>query len=178
MNKLILLFSVMLISASLMAQGPGYMNLTTFGILAGTSSDEKPAALSILSEHNYFLSKNLSAGIITGIEQLNENLLPAAANLKIFFPAGACNFFISGQGGYSISLEKPKIEGISKAKGGFMAGIETGILIRVNSGSSVVIGLGYRHNKLNYELEDWWIGDYKRKITLNRFSIRLGIAIY
>lgn len=154
------------------------MNLTTFGVLAGTSSDEKGAPLSILSEHNYRFGRILSLGAITGIEQLNENLMPVALNLKIFLSSGACELFVAGLGGYSISLEKPSMEGIKKATGGIMAGAETGLLIRVNGISSIVLALGYRYNELNYKLQDWWLSDYERKISYNRFSLRIGIALY
>jgi hypothetical protein len=178
MNKILLFVSVLLIPPAVMAQNTGYMNITSFGVLAGTSADEKPAPLSILTEHNYLFNKKFSLGVMTGIEQLNENLMPAALNLKVFLPTGTCDFFIAGLGGYSISLEKPNTEGIKKAGGGLMAGAETGLCIRVNNGSSIVIALGYRYNELNYDLDNWWIGKYKRKITFNRIAIRMGIAIY
>jgi len=178
MHKLFFLLSFLLIPSAVMAQNRGYMSILSFGILAGTSADENPAPLSVITEHHYRFNKNISLGGMTGIEQINENTLPAAVNLKLFVPAGACDFFISGLGGYSLSLEKPKVVGIQKATGGFMAGAEIGLFIRVNGGSSVVIALGYRYNELNYKLEDWWIGNYERKITYNRFAIRIGIAIY
>jgi hypothetical protein len=178
MNKVFLCLSFLLISSAVMAQNHGYMSILSFGILAGTSADENPAPLSVLTEHHYRFNKTISLGALTGIEQLNENTMPAAVNLKLFLPAGACDFFLDGSVGYSVSLEKPTAVGILKATGGFMTGAETGLFIRVNSGSSVVIALGYRYNELNYELEDWWIGNYERKITFNRFSIRIGIAIY
>jgi hypothetical protein len=59
-----------------------------------------------------------------------------------------------------------------------LAGLETGLLIPVNGCSSVVVAIGYRYNELNYDLEDWWVGEYERKMTLNRFSCRIGIAIH
>jgi hypothetical protein len=81
-------------------------------------------------------------------------------------------------GGYSVSLEKPDMEGIQKATGGMLAGAEIGLLIPVNSGSSVAVAMGYRYNVLHYELEDWWVGHYEREETYNRFSVRVGIALY
>jgi hypothetical protein len=178
MNRLLFFFSFLLIPSAIMAQNRGYMNITSFGVLAGTSADEKPAPLSIITEHHYRFNNYISLGAMTGIEQLNENMLPAAVNLKLFLPAGACEFFFAGLGGYAVSLEKPKTTGIQKATGGFMAGAETGLFIRVNSGSSIVVALGYRYSELNYKLQDWWIGNYERKITFNRFAVRIGIAIY
>jgi hypothetical protein len=173
----VLLYSLLLATAAF-AQKTGYMNITTFGILAGTSADKNPAPLSVVMEHNYKFNKTWAPGIILGIEQLNENLMPVALNLKLFLSDKRCRFFVAGLCGYDVSLEKPSFEGIKKATGGFLAGMETGMFIAVNSGSSIVLALGYRYNELNYKLEDWWVGNYERKITLNRFSVRIGIAIY
>ena len=179
MNKLFFLLALLCFTLTLMGQqNRGYLNITSFGLLVGTSAGEKPAPLSLLTEHHYQFNKALSLGFMTGIEQLNENTLPVALNLKAYLPAGSCRFFISGLGGYSISLEKPDYEGLKKAIGGFMAGTEAGILIRVNSCSAIVVALGYRYNSLNYKLNDWWLGNYTRKINYNRFSVRIGFAIY
>jgi hypothetical protein len=178
MKRTFLLLSVLLIVTGSAAQKAGYLNLTTFGILAGTSSDDKPAPFSAIMENHYRFNFGLAPGLLVGIEQLNENVMPVALNLKYFLPAGKCEFFTACLGGYSVSLHKPNMEGIKKATGGVMAGAEIGLLIPVNSGSSVVLALGYRYNELNYQLEDWWIGNYERKVTYNRFSVRIGIALY
>lgn len=178
MKRLLVFIPALLLMLTSPAQNAGYMNFTTFGILAGTSSDKNPAPLSVIMEHNYRFNNTLAPGIMMGIEQLNENLMPVALNLKLFVPARRCSFFFAGLGGYSVSLEKPGAEGIRKAKGGVLAGLETGLLIPVNGCSSVVIGIGYRYNELNYDLEDWWLGNYERKMTLNRFSCRIGISIH
>jgi len=178
MKKILFLFSALLFLTVAAAQNRGYMNFMTFGILAGTSSDENPAPLSVVMEHNYRINKTLAPGMMIGIEQLNENVMPLALNLKLLIPSKQSAFFFAGLCGYSVSLEKPDYEGIKKATGGFLAGLETGLLIRINTGSSLVFALGYRYNELNYKLEDWWIGNYERKITFNRFSLRMGITIF
>jgi hypothetical protein len=59
-----------------------------------------------------------------------------------------------------------------------MVGAETGLLIRVNNSSAVVVALGYRYNQLHYQLHYWWTGETQREITYNRFAIRLGFAIF
>jgi|WetSurSiteA1Bulk_404760.scaffolds.fasta_scaffold00127_11 hypothetical protein len=177
-KKIIAVLIAFGITAGASSQSSGYLNLTTLGILAGTSADDNPAPFSFVMEHNYRFKNRLAPGILTGFEQLNENVMPLALNLKYFLPARKCDFFLACLGGYSVSLEKPSYEGIQKAKGGFLAGTEMGFLIHVNSGSSVVLAIGYRYNELNYTLEDLWLGTYERKITYNRFSVRMGIALY
>jgi hypothetical protein len=158
----------------------GYVNFTTFGFLSGASTNRRQAPLSFISEHHGMVGKCFSAGLMTGIEQLNENVLPLALSLRLYQP-GNSKLFLGGYMGYSVSLEKPFNEygGVvyKKAKGGFVTGLETGFMIRVNDCSSVILGIGYRHNILNYELEDFWLDTVKRKFTYNRFSIRLGIVL-
>ena len=63
MNKLLLLPVFLLYASSLMGQQHrGYMNITSFGILKGTSADEKSAPLSLLSEHHYQFNKSSLIG--------------------------------------------------------------------------------------------------------------------
>jgi len=178
MKTIFIFFSILLTAATSLAQKSGYINFTTVGILAGTSADDHAAPVSFVMEHHYRFMNILAPGIFTGIEQLNENVMPVGANLKLILPGKRCKFFTGLMAGYSVSLEKPKMGEIkvSKAGGGFLAGTEIGLLVAVNSCSSVVIALGYRYNELNYKLEDWWLGNYTRKIVYNRFSFRMGIA--
>ena len=178
MNRYLLLICFLILAQTLEAQNHRYINITSFGILAGTSADEHEAPLSFISEHHYRIVKLFSAGLMTGIEQLKENTMPVALNLKLYLPSGKSSFFFSGYGGYNVSLEKPPDEGIKKAKGGIMTGLETGFFIGINDFASVYVAIGYRYNELDYKLNDWWIGNYQRHYTFNRFSARIGIALY
>ena len=156
----------------------GYINLTSVGVLIGSSDDEKSAPVSVIMEHNYRFNKNIALGGFMGFEQLNENLLPLGINLKVLFPVGRSDLFMTCLGGYSLSLEKPAETGMKKATGGVLAGTELGLLIPVSQGSAIVFALGYRYNELNYKLEDWYVGNINRNITYNRFVLRCGISIF
>jgi len=156
----------------------GYMNFTTFGTLVGTSDDQKTAPFSVIMEHNYRFTEFTAVGAFIGFEQLNENLFPVGLNVKILFPAARSDLFISFLFGYSVSLEKPQEQFVTKATGGALAGIETGIMISVSQGSAITLAIGYRYNELRYRLEDWARGDYKRNLTFNRLSLRIGIAVF
>jgi hypothetical protein len=183
LNRMTLLIFSLLVTFWINAQtipmhDKGYQNTFTFGVLAGASTDEKPAPLSIIMEHNYRVVKYFAPGIITGIEQLNENIAPVALSLKVYWPLKRCDLFISTYGGYAFSLNKPEAEGMRKALGGFTSGLESGISIPVNNGSAVTLAIGYRYCALNYKLEDAWINNYERKITFNRLSFRMGITLF
>ena len=77
------------------------MNFTTFGVLVGSSDDQKSAPFSALMEHNYRFNKWIALGGVVGFEQLNENVMPLGINTKILFSAARIDYFIGGTGGYS-----------------------------------------------------------------------------
>lgn len=156
----------------------GYLNVTSLGVLIGSTDDQKSAPFSTIMEHSYRFNKDFAIGGFLGFEQLNENVLPVGFNMKAFLKAGSSDFFFSFLGGYSLSLEDPQEEGMKSASGGILAGVETGLLIPVSAGSALTFSIGYRYNELNYQLTDYWRGDYERNMTFNRFVIRFGISIF
>lgn len=170
-----LLFLSMIVPANAQT---GYVNTTTFGFLRGTKSDHRRAPLSFVSEHHVMITSNLSAGIMTGIEQLQENTLPLAGCVRLQ-SRGKVHFFCDGYAGYAVSLEKPDdlYFDYKKAKGGFMAGTGVGFYVPVNDCAAVFFGIGYRYNILHYELNDYWAGEYKRNYRYNRLSLRMGIML-
>jgi hypothetical protein len=98
--------------------------------------------------------------------------------MKLFQPAGRTDLYLSFSGGYAFSLEEPDEPGMEKATGGILAGTEVGVIFPVSQGSALTVGIGYRYSELNYQLNDWWRGDYTRNITYNRLVIRFGISIF
>jgi len=156
----------------------GYMNFTSMGALIGSTENDKSAPFSVLMDHNYRFNKNIALGGVIGFEQLNESVLPLGANLKLFLPAGSTDFYIGSTAGYSFSLGKPADIAIKKATGGFMFSTEIGIIIPVSAGSAISIAIGYRYNELHYDLNNWYMGDYKQNNTYNRLMIRFGISIF
>jgi hypothetical protein len=177
MNKtllsLIMLFSVL----NAFTQENRYINTTSIGILSGTSNSYHAAPLSFLSEHQVRFHHFMAAGLMIGIEQLNENTLPLALSYRMFTNSGGFKFFLGAYTGYSVSLEKPDFLEADKSKGGILAGTEAGALIRINGCASLIIGMGYRYSELHYNMYNTWGGDYKRSFTFNRFSVRIGIVI-
>lgn len=174
------LFLILVFFPSILCAQSGYVNYTTFGFLKGHTSSQREAPLSFIMEHHGALTKGLSAGFMTGMEQLNENVMPVALSLRCYTP-GKTKFFAGGYAGYSLSLGKPENDngGITykKAKGGFITGLETGLMIPVNESSAVFFGIGYRYNTLHYTIEEYWFDTLKRKYTFNRLSIRMGIVL-
>jgi hypothetical protein len=156
----------------------GYMNFTSMGVLIGSTENDKSAPLSVLMDHNYRFNKTIALGGVIGFEQLNESVLPLGANLKLFIPAGKTDIYFGTTAGHSFSLGKPEDISIKKAKGGFMFSTEIGIIIPVSTGSAISFAIGYRYNELHYDLNNWYMGDYKQNNTYNRLMLRIGITIF
>ena len=156
----------------------GYMNFTSMGVLIGSTENDKSAPFSVLMDHNYRFNKSIALGGVIGFEQLNESVMPLGVNLKLFLPAGSTDFYIGFTAGHSFSLGKPEDITIKKANGGFMFSTEIGIIIPVSAGSAISIAIGYRYNELHYDLNNWYVGDYKQNNTYNRLMLRFGITIF
>jgi hypothetical protein len=156
----------------------GYMNFTSMGVLIGSTENDKSAPFSVLMDHNYRFNKSIALGGVIGFEQLNESVMPLGANLKLFLPAGSTDFYFGSTAGYSFSLGKPADIAIKKATGGFMFSTEIGIIIPVSAGSAISIAIGYRYNELHYDLNNWYLGDYKQNNTYNRLMLRFGITVF
>jgi hypothetical protein len=159
----------------------GYYNLTSLGVLTGTGSNEKEAPLSLMMEHLYRLNDFTAFGVITGLETLNEAILPIGLNIKGMMPfsrGGAS--YIGFSGGYSFSLEKPSSGfTITRAKGGIFINPEIGFIASTGGNGSFFMAVGYRYNVLNYEREDYYYSDpVERKQIYNRISIKVGICFH
>lgn len=156
----------------------GYMNFTSMGVLVGSTEDYKSAPFSVLMDHNYRFNKTLGLGGVIGFEQLNESVMLLGVNLKFFLPAGNTDLYFGSTAGHSFPLGKPADISIKKANGGFMFSSEIGIIIPVSQGSAISVAIGYRYNELHYDLNNWYLGDYKQNNTYKRLMLRFGISIF
>ncbi len=159
----------------------GYINLTSGGVLVGSTANELRAPFSALIENNYRFNQYITAGIVTGLEMLNEATIPAAFSLKgMLSLEGGAVLFLGGMLGYSISVEDPKdpVYEIKESYGGNLAGAEIGLIFPSYGHLSFFIAAGYRYNELSYTRSDWWRNEVDRTIYYNRISLRVGVAFY
>jgi hypothetical protein len=177
-NEILRITTEKCITTKAMISRKGYMNFTSMGALIGSTENQKSAPFSVLMEHSYRFNKTIALGGFIGFEQLNESVMPLGANMKLFLPAGNSDLYLGTSAGYSVSLGKPADIAMKKATGGFMFSTEIGVIIPVSAGSAISIAIGYRYNELHYELNDWYLGDYKQNNTYNRLMIRFGISIF
>lgn len=156
----------------------GYFNLTTFGVLIGSTVNVKVAPISCLIEHNYKITNYFAIGGVFGFETLNEIVCPLALTLKACLPVKSGNFFLGTTGGYSFSTEKPIEYGIKKGSGGNLFNAEIGYLMAISENTGIYFAIGYRYNELNYKMEDWWWNGSDRKMYFERISFRTGISLF
>jgi hypothetical protein len=156
----------------------GYMNFSSFGVLLGSTANPKQAPLSLLSEHNYRINKNFSAGIVLGYELLNEATIPLATNVKLMLPLKKSDLFLGLSGGYNFSVENPEPGFYQSYTGGIMFNIEVGTIIPLSQNNALLVAMGYRYNELHYKYEYWWAETVDRTYYYNRISIRLGMVMY
>jgi len=156
----------------------GYFSFISAGFLLGSMSNDKPAAFSIMMEHVYKYREKYVVGFILGFGQLKENVLPMGVTFKYMLPVNKSNLIFGLSGAYSYPVEKPDDENIVKVRGGLMFNSEIGMVFPVAESAAFFVAVGYQYNGLNYEIEDYWLSDYKRRIKYNRFSFRTGISIF
>ena len=160
----------------------GYYNYTSMGILVGSDIDENQSVFSVLMEHNYQLYQYFAIGGVIGIDFFNESIAPLGVNLKALLPLKAkSTIFINTSSGYSIPLEDAENDNNNEytdTKGGVFINSEIGIIVPSKSNINLFLALGYRYNELNYIRSDWQYGNVERKVTYNRFVLRIGICLH
>jgi hypothetical protein len=158
-----------------------YFNLTTMGILIGSSANAKVAPVSVLMEHNFRLSDYFAIGGVFGFEMLNETVCPVALSLKACLPTGSDNYFLGITGGYSISTENISgnyYTGEIDGDGGYLLNLELGYMSTISKYAGVYFAVGYRYNELNYRMESWMYDNIDRKMFFHRLSFRMGITLF
>jgi hypothetical protein len=159
----------------------GYINLTSAGVLVGSTANELRAPFSALMEHNYRFNPYVALGLVSGLEMLNEATVPLGINVKVFYPLqGGTTLFVGGTYGYSFSVEDAKdpYYKITDSYGGKMANAELGLLFPSYGQLSFFLAAGYRYNELSYSRNDWYYDTVDRTIYYNRISLRVGVCFY
>jgi hypothetical protein len=159
--------------------GIHYQGYLTAGYLIGSSKNLQEAPLSLLTEHNLGVGPFFSVGLTTGLEMINESIIPMGGNLKAFVPlASGDKLFFGASGGYSLSLEKPydPYDQIIDNMGGSFFNAEFGYIFSSTRKAPLLIAIGYRYAEMHYKLNYWWYDEISEDMYFNRFSVRFGIC--
>jgi hypothetical protein len=158
-----------------------YAIFTSAGMIIGSSRNQKPIVLSVVSEHNYLLNKYFGIGALTGVELINETTVPLGGNVKIFLPFPTRTAYLNGSLSKSFSVDDPvNFMGFSEIKsfGGPFATLELGVTIPLNYRNAFFMAAGFRYNELNYEYTQWNDVKVDRVYYYKRISLRFGIHLY
>ena len=160
--------------------GPGFVNMTSLGFLAGSSNNMQVAPFSLLMVNGWRNSLGLFTGAGVGIEFLSTNYMPLFLDLRYDLPGKDVVPYVVAKGGYSLPLTSGYSEyDIEYAyDGGPLVAAGVGLKIRTRSHFAWDIGLMYRYQQTSYtEIYDWNDQEYNYTDIYNRIEIRLGFYI-
>ena len=164
------------------AQGfrSGFANLTSIGLLAGSSGNTQRAPFSILMVNGWRNSFGLFTGAGIGIEFLTTTCMPLFLDLGYDLTRGDVVPYLVARGGYTFPLatDHSEYETEYTYNGGPVAGAGIGLKVRTRNHFAWNIGLMYRYMRTSCtELYEWNDQEYSYTDIYNRIEIRLGFYI-
>lgn len=160
--------------------GPGFVNLTSLGFLAGSSSNMQPAPFSLVMVNGWRNSAGLFLGAGLGIEFLSTNYLPLFLDMRYDITGKDVVPYLVLKGGYSMPMSKGYSEYDVKYayQGGALAAGGLGLKIRTREHFAWDVELMYRYQQTSYtEVYGWNNQEYLYEDIYNRIEIRLGFYI-
>jgi hypothetical protein len=162
------------------AFGPGYVNMTSLGFLAGSSSNMQPAPFSLVMVNGWRNSAGLFLGAGLGIEFLNTNYLPLFLDMRYDITGTDVVPYLVLKGGYSLPISRGYSEyDVEYAyQGGALLAGGLGLKIRTREHFAWDIELMYRYQQASStEAYSWNKQEYQYTDIYNRIEIRLGFYI-
>lgn len=158
----------------------GFVNMTSIGFLAGSSSNSQVAPFSLLMVNGWRSELGFFAGAGLGVEFLTTNYMPFFLDLRYDLFGSDVVPYLVAKGGYSVPLSSDHSEyDIDyEYSGGPLFGAGVGIKIKTRSHFAWDIALMYRYQETGYrEVYDWNNQTYDYTDVYNRVEIRLGFYI-
>lgn len=158
----------------------GFVNMTSIGFLAGSSSNSQVAPFSLVMVNGYrnFLGIFTGAGI--GIEFLNTNYMPLFLDLRYDLLGRDVVPYLVARGGYSVPLTAVRTEYDTDLayEGGPLVAAGMGLKIKTRNHFAWDIELMYRYQKTGYSEQYQYNSRlYDYTDVYNRIEIRLGFYI-
>ncbi|MBE0677051.1 MAG: hypothetical protein IH591_20530 [Bacteroidales bacterium] len=160
----------------------GYFIKFTGSILAGKNEFGKVGSPSFHLSNGYQSGNGFSAGLGTGIEELDVSILPLYAEFGYHPFQTRVSPFVWIKSGYGFTLADRAEDYYtysygSEYEGGFLFSTGAGIALYSWRRNAICIGLGYRFQQISVtEATDWWMSTTSREyITrFNRMELQLG----
>ncbi len=168
------------IKASPIGFEKGFVNMTSIGFLAGSSSSSQVAPFSLLMVNGWRSELGLFAGVGVGIEFLSTNYMPFFLDVRYDLFGTDVVPYLVAKGGYSVPLSSNNSEYDYEYDyyGGPLFGIGMGVKIKTRNHFAWDMALLYRYQENSYkETYDWNNQTYNYTDIYNRIEIRLGFYI-
>ena len=160
--------------------GPGFVNLTSMGFLAGSAHNEQAAPFSLLTVNGYRASAGWFAGIGTGVEFLSTSYMPFFLDLRYDLFGEDVVPYLIGKGGYALPLSKDSrsYDIDYTYSGGPLLGVGVGLKVRTRPHFAWDLSLMYRYQQTSYkESYGWNSQEYEYTDVYSRIEIRFGLYI-
>ena len=159
----------------------GYSIRLSASLLAGHNSEGNAASLSFHLSNGYQFSNGLSAGLGTGIEELDLVLMPLYLDLRFQPLKTRVSPYAWIKSGYGFPLSEEENEfyydfgSYNEAKGGIMFSTGAGIALYSWKRNAVTVGVGYRYQKIRLLRENIWSELDNELVTrFNRIELLFG----
>jgi hypothetical protein len=160
--------------------GSGYVNVTSMGFLAGSSSNSQAAPFSLLTVNGWRSPFGLYTGLGVGIEFLSTNYMPLFLDLRFDLRKGDVVPYLLAKGGWSLPLNSgyEEYDVSYEYEGGALAAAGIGLKIRTRNHFAWDMALMYRYQRTAYsETYGWNQQVYEYMDIYNRIEIRLGFYL-
>lgn len=165
----------------------GLFNVTTIGVLSGSSQNRQVAPFSFQSLMLYQFDEHIAAGLGLGVDFLEETYLPLVVDFRYYLRGTRFSPFVFAQTGYSIPTDKsasqdiindhyniwqgyPQSEDV-EPRGGFQMNPGFGIRHMFHREFGLEISFSYRYQRLNYQYNS----STRLEMDYTRLNIRIGI---
>jgi hypothetical protein len=160
----------------------GYWIRVSASALTGRNDEGNVGNMSFHFSNGYRFRNGISAGIGTGLEELDVAVMPLYADLRYNLFKTRISPYVWLKSGYSFAFGN-RDEGhyyyygsYQEARGGFMFNTGAGIELASWRRNAVNIGIGYRYQTVTYKPGYSWVEDMTNELItrFNRIEVQLG----
>jgi len=164
------------------ARDHGYSISLSTSVLAGRNDEGNTRSFSFHLLNGYRFRNGLSAGFGAGFEELEVDLLPVYIDLRYYPLKSRLSPYIWTKSGWSFTFSDNDDQQSSyyryypETKGGYMFNAGTGIELASWRRNAVIIGIGYRYQKITFMQADYMDNPITKELVtrFNRIELQFG----
>lgn len=160
-----------------------YVNITSFGVLAGPKENSSMSPLSIETVNAFLINNKYTAGIGLGFDLYEKVHVPVFLDLRYQVMNRDISPVILFKGGYALPVGKDDSQDNYYqeyySSGGPMLGAGAGLLFRINNNNLITLTFAYRYQELTTtevqrNNDNKW--EYDHTTKYNRLEIKFGFC--